>query len=187
MEYFDEIENVKEYLEMSERSNGKYLIEILQRYLKKGSTLLELGMGPGRDLDILCQIYKVTGSDSSQVFLDIYQGCNGKVKLLKLDAVAIETDQKFDSVYSNKVLHHLSRTQLKDSFRRQKDILNDQGILFHTFWRGHKEELISGLRFVYYDEKELLGMVADDFKLLEISTYKEVQNDDSIYMIFEKK
>ena len=35
----------------------------------KGSTLLELGMGPGKDLDLLKKTYSVTGSDSSKIFV----------------------------------------------------------------------------------------------------------------------
>ena len=41
-------------------------------YVSKGKSVLELGMGPGKDLNFLKKYYKATGSDSSQVFLDQY-------------------------------------------------------------------------------------------------------------------
>lgn len=38
---------------MAEGYDGEELIKILKEYLPEKSTLLELGMGPGKDLDIL--------------------------------------------------------------------------------------------------------------------------------------
>jgi ubiquinone/menaquinone biosynthesis C-methylase UbiE len=70
MNYYDEIDNVREYIEMAEGYDGRELIEVLKQYLPKGASILELGMGPGKDLDLLSQTYQVTGSDNSQVFLD---------------------------------------------------------------------------------------------------------------------
>jgi len=70
--------------------------------------------------------------------------------MLNLDAVTIVTDKTFDCVYSNKALHHLTRSDLRRSFLRQKDILNGGGLLKHIFWYGSKEEVHNVLRFVYY-------------------------------------
>jgi len=72
MGYFDSEKTVEEYIEMVEGYDGAELINALKGYLPKGSTLLELGMGPGKDLDILKESYLVTGSDSSQIFVDRY-------------------------------------------------------------------------------------------------------------------
>ena len=47
---------------MAEGFDGRELIEILKKYLSKGSTVLELGMGPGKDLDILNKNYSSTYS-----------------------------------------------------------------------------------------------------------------------------
>jgi len=121
MGHYDTEEGVQEYIKHSEKWDGKQLIKILLQYLPELSTLLELGMGPGRDFDVLNKAYKVTGSDKSQVFLDRYREKNKDVELLKLDAVTIATDRKFDCIYSNKVLQHLTKEELKKSLKRQKD------------------------------------------------------------------
>ena len=55
---------------MAEGYNGKALIDILKKFLPKGSTILELSMGPGKDLNLLKKYYTVTGSDISKIFLN---------------------------------------------------------------------------------------------------------------------
>ncbi|WP_461206207.1 class I SAM-dependent methyltransferase [Clostridium sp. DL1XJH146] len=171
---------------MCENTDGKAVIDILKEHLKEGSTLLELGMGPGKDLDLLKNYYIVTGSDNSQVFLDLYEEKNKGIELLFLDAVTINTEERFDCIYSNKVLQHLSKDELKQSIVRQKEVLNDEGILFHTFWRGNSEEMYDGLRFVYYEKEELIKLFGDSFRIIDIGYYMEEEEGDSIYLVLQK-
>jgi cyclopropane fatty-acyl-phospholipid synthase-like methyltransferase len=187
MGYFDNDKNVQDYIEMVEGYDGAELINALEDYLPKGSTLLELGMGPGKDLDILKETYVATGSDSSQIFVDRYNNSNKDADVILLNAVTIDTEIKFDCIYSNKVLHHLKKVDLIKSFRRQKDVLNDGGILFHSFWYGNKEEEHHGLLFVYYLEDQLIEIVKDDFEILEMKKYSEMETDDSIYIVLKKR
>jgi SAM-dependent methyltransferase len=184
--YYDDETNARDYIKMAEGYDGRELIEALQGYLPEGATLLELGMGPGKDLELLSQSYQVTGSDNSQTFLDIYRQKNPDADLLLLDAITIGTDRKFDGIYSNKVLHHLSADELKDSFLKQREILNPGGILFHSFWYGDREEFMHGLRFRYYTGDLLLPMVQPHFEVLETNRYHEFEEGDSFYLVLKK-
>lgn len=187
MGYFDNLKNVKEYILMAEGYDGSFLINILKKHLKLGSTILELGMGPGKDLKILSHTFNVTGSDNSEFFLDLYRKRNKNADLVLLDAITIETGRKFDCIYSNKVLIHLTKEELKKSFLRQRDVLNEKGIIFHSFWKGNKEEEHHGLLFVYYMEEELLKIAEEYFRVIEIKTYTEMETNDSIYLILKNK
>ena len=71
--YYDDEKNARDYIEMAEGYDGRELIEVLKGYLPDGASLLELGMGPGVDLELLSKSYQVTGSDNAQAFLDIYR------------------------------------------------------------------------------------------------------------------
>ena len=53
MGYYDTKKGIQEYTKRSEKWGGQKLIKILKKHLPKKSTLLEIGMGPGRDFDIL--------------------------------------------------------------------------------------------------------------------------------------
>ncbi|NND86075.1 MAG: class I SAM-dependent methyltransferase [Nitrosopumilus sp.] len=186
MGFFDTEEGVEQYLKMAEGYDGKELIKILQKYLPENSTVLELGIGPGKDMDILTKLYEVTGSDNSQIFLDKYKKNHQDADLLLLDAVTIHTDRKFDCIYSNKVLHHLTREDLTKSLQRQKELLNPNGIAFHSFWKGSKTESMEGLLFTYYEIKDL-KKVAESFEILAIETYTEMEKEDSIYVVLRKR
>ncbi len=71
MSYFHEEKNVAEYIQLADGFDGKELIEILKGYLSLGSSVLELGMGPGKDLDMLVKIGKrVTGQLDLQEILN---------------------------------------------------------------------------------------------------------------------
>ena len=183
MGYFDERKNVAEYIRMAEGYDGRELIAILETYLPAGSTVLELGMGPGKDLDLMAKTYTVTGSDSSSAFLELYRDKHPAADLLKLDAVRIETERTFDCIYSNKVLHHLPKSDLHRSFARQKELLTNDGLLMHSFWHGDKEEEHHGLRFVYYTGDELLDIIDPGFEVVAMDRYREMEDDDSFYIL----
>jgi hypothetical protein len=52
MGFFDTEKGVEQYIKMAEGYDGAELIKILQKYLPQNSTVLELGIGPGKDMDI---------------------------------------------------------------------------------------------------------------------------------------
>jgi 2-polyprenyl-3-methyl-5-hydroxy-6-metoxy-1,4-benzoquinol methylase len=187
MGYFDSEKNVLEYIKMVNGYDGRELIKELRSYLKEGSTVLEIGMGPGTDLDILKKYYCVTGSDSSEIFINRYKKKHPNADVLVIDAKEMEIDRKFDCIYSNKVLIHLTKDECIDSLKKQKKVLNPKGILFHSFWHGEKIEKHHGLLFTYYTEDELRSIVKDDYKILKIQKYMEFEKEDSLYVILQRK
>ena len=172
---------------MAEGYDGRELIDGLKSYLKPGATVLELGMGPGVDFEILRETYQVTGSDHSSVFVERYRQKDADADLIVLDAVTMNIDRTFDCIYSNKVLHHLTRDELKTSFHRQADVLNEGGILCHSFWYGDAEETHHGMRFTYYTEETLIDTIGDTYELLESKRYTEMDEDDSLLVILKKQ
>ena len=189
MGYFDDENNVKDYIKMLENYNydPMILINILKKHLTKGSTLLELGMGPGQDLNIIKNYYNVTGSDSSQIFIDRYKKKHPESDIIQIDARDIRIKRKFDCIYSNKVLIHLTKEECYLSIKQQNKILNPKGILFHTFWYGTKTEKYKELLFTYYIEEELKNFVKNDYNIIRIERYTEDKKDDSILLIVQKK
>ena len=187
MGFYDDINNVKQYMSMAEGYDGRGLIEALKEYLHEGASVLELGMGPGKDLEILKESYNATGSDYSQVFVDLYKEKNPKADVVQLDAVSLPNIKTFDGIYSNKVLQHLTVHDLKISIQRQAQVLNEKGVVFHSFWYGDSEEDYDGLRFVYYTEEMLKALFETSFEVVLVARYKEVDADDSVYIIGRKK
>lgn len=187
MGYFDDEKNVDDYIHMAEGYDGAELIARLRAHLPDGARVLELGMGPGTDLLMLGEHFQVTGSDTSTVFLDRFRVQRPDADLLQLDAATLDTDRTFDCIYSNKVLHHLTKAQLRASFQRQAQVLNPKGIALHSFWHGDNEEEHHGLRFVYYTIPIIEAMITDAYDLIEAERYTEMDADDSFYIVIRKK
>jgi trans-aconitate methyltransferase len=186
MGFFDTEEGVQEYLEMAKGHDGRELIEKLSEYLRPGSTVLELGMGPGKDLELLSKRYEVTGSDNSKLFVEIYKKANPAADLLLLDAVTLDTDRRFDCIFSNKVLQHLERENLERSVPRQAEVLEDGGLLAHAMWFGNKIEDLGGLHFQYYEEADLEEIFEGFFDVVLMERYEELDPGDSIFVILKK-
>jgi len=191
MSYYDDPKNVQQYIEMAEGYDGRELIEALARHLPAGATVLELGMGPGKDLDLLKQTFGATGSDAAQPFLDRYRERHPQADLLRLDAVrmdaAIDAGRTFDAIYSNKVLYHLTPDELRVSLRNQACVLNPGGLLLHSLWYGEGEEEMHGLHFAYYTEITFAALVGDEYETIETARYTEMEPDDSFYVVLKKR
>ncbi len=186
-DYYNSKETVQEYIRLSEGISGSELIDKLKQYLSPEAKVLEIGSGPGTDYMILKEMYKVTGSDNSKEFLDHLKNENPNGKFLNLDAVTLKTTQNFDGIYSNKVLHHLSDNELKDALHRQYEILNTDGIICHSFWKGEGSEVFKGL-FVNYHSKETLRTYYENhFEMLLLEEYAEFEESDSLLLIARKK
>lgn len=187
MAYYDDEDNVEQYIRMSAGYDGKFLINVLGQHLPKGSKLLELGMGPGKDLLILSERYRVCGSDTSAVFIQRFRNLHPNLDIKLLDATGIDTDERYDGIYSNKVLHLLTRDDLAASFRRQALVLKEGGIAFHSFWHGDDEGSHQGMHYNYYREDKSSALISSAFVIVESKRYTEIETEDSFYAVLRKR
>lgn len=186
-EYYKTKESVEEYIQLAKNVSGKQLIEKLNQFLFSNSVLLEIGSGPGTDWKILDGYYKVIGSDNSIEFLDYLVSQNPNGEFLELDGVLLNTDKRFDGIYSNKVLHHLKDVELIHSIKRQFEILNQNGIICHSFWKGEGSEIFKGLFVNYHNEENLRELFMQYFEILLLEHYQEFEEEDSILLIARRK
>lgn len=185
MAFYHDGRNVENYIDMAKSYDGRSLIQELGKHLKKGSTVLELGMGPGKDLQILSEDYVVTGTDESEIFVDLYKNNHPNANVFTLDAIKMDIDETFDCIYSNKVLMHLSTDDMVKSINLQRKNLKKDGLLFHSLWRGKGVEEYDGLVFVYYEEEDIRELFGSDFEILEIGIYTEAEENDSLYFVLK--
>ena len=187
MGFYDEEETAKDYIALTEDYDGSLLIDVLSKHLPEHSTVLELGMGPGQDLDVLKKRYLTTGSDNSNFFLDRYRKLHPDADLLELDAVTLTTERRFDCICSNKVLHHLSPSDLRRSLARQRMLLNEGGLVLHSSWSGDGVKEMKGLTFQYYTDKALEELFGHNFEIIDLVAYEELEEDDSFYVVAQAK
>jgi trans-aconitate methyltransferase len=186
-DYYKKKESVEEYIRLAKDVNGAELIKKLKKYLPLNATLLEIGTGPGTDWKILNEAYEVIGSDNSREFLSHLNSANPNGSFIELDAITLDTDKKFDGIYSNKVMHHLKDNELKASIKRQFDVLNTNGIICHSFWKGEGSEIFKDLFINYHTEEALKDFFEGYFEILLIESYAEFEEGDSLLLIGRKK
>lgn len=185
--YYKTRESVEEYIKLAKGFDGEQLIRKLKDYLPSNSVLLEIGSGPGADFQILKKDYRVVGSDYSTEFLSRLISININDEFLNLNAITLKTDKKFDGIYSNKVLQHLTNGDLKKSITRQVDILSPNGVICHSFWKGEGDEVFNGLLVNYQTAENLRNLFEGSFEILLLEEYNEFEDGDSLLLIGKKK
>ena len=180
---YDTKEGVEHYAAMAKGYDGRIHIERLNQLLAPGSEVLELGMGPGVDLDLLAKSFTVVGSDRSRAFLDRYARRHADAEVLRLDAVTIDTTKRFDCIYSNKVLHHLTVEELTRSLRRQAEVIRPNGLLLHGLWSGDATENHHGLHSQQYTAETFAAAMPPTLEIVECTPYQEMTPDDSIRVV----
>lgn len=183
MGFYDDSESIDKYIEMCEGYDGSNIYEMIQKHLAKGKTVLELGSGPGFDIPFLNEHYQVTGSDLSDEFLNRCKIKFSDISFKKIDVKSINVTQKYDCIYSNKVLHHLTEDELAVSLSEQANALSLDGIIAHTFWIGEESQEMDGMLFTYYRKEHLLKIISEHFKILSTMSYQEFEESDSLLVI----
>jgi SAM-dependent methyltransferase len=186
MNFYDDPDNVDKYIEMCEGYDGSNLHQLLQKNLAAGSSILELGCGVGADIAALKKHYNMVGSDNSLEFIKRCSARHPELKFLQLNAVELAVDDKFDCLFSNKVLHHLTESDLRTSLEKQRNLLNPKGIIAHSFWLGEGSEEMEGLVFNYYSKEAIFSLVSEYFDIIDTLEYQEFKEGDSIFIIGRK-
>ncbi|MBB1419653.1 class I SAM-dependent methyltransferase [Pseudoalteromonas sp. SG44-1] len=187
MNYYHEVNNAKAYTEMCDGFNAAEQLHMLSKVLSPEDSVLELGSGPGNDLEILAQKFRVTGSDYSPAFVNTLNKRLPDVLSLILDAVKIETEARYNAVYSNKVMHHLSDTELRQSFRRQAELLLPGGFVFHLVWQKiQAPETTHGLLFHPRSLAKMKEAMGQEFNVVESKVFSEFEDGDSLAILARK-
>ena len=188
MNFYDDVDNVKTYIRMCEGYDAEAQLKTMFKTVQSGVKLLELGSGPGNDLALLLNEYEVTGSDNSSAFLDVLKNRFPDLDILKLDAISISADKKFDVIFSNKVFQHLNDEDLRKSVNRQADILTPGGYVYHLIWQKiESPDENFGLDFIPRSQAQMRQILADKFEVLSMKAFAEFEDNDSLAILAKKK
>jgi SAM-dependent methyltransferase len=118
-------------------------------------TILDLGCGPGRDLQVLAGLGHVAvGLDGAQRFAQMARENSGCEVWLQ-DLLALELPPAhFDGVYANAVLFHVPSQELPRVLVELCAALKPGGVLFSSNPRGNNEEGWNRGRYGAYHDLE---------------------------------
>lgn len=152
------------HYELSARSfwEGTKEHDVSQNYLallealpqRQGLRILDLGCGPGRDLQYFkSQGHEPTGLDGSPTFCEMARRLSG-CEVLNQNFLALNLPpSSFDGVFANASLFHVPKQELPRVLSELRKALVPEGILFSSNPRGNAEGW-SGARYGCYVEFE---------------------------------
>jgi cyclopropane fatty-acyl-phospholipid synthase-like methyltransferase len=187
MKTYETKNGVEEYIKMCEGYDNSKFKDLILKHLDKGSSMLEVGMGPGNDFEWLSEYYDLTGSDYSEEFISRAKIRFPDGEFLILDGITLETNKKYDGIYSCKVYQHFDLDLVEKALKRQSEILNDEGIIIHSFWIGDTVFDDGDMRATYHDKEKLRALINKYFVLLEEVEYEEFEPKDSIFILASKR
>jgi len=107
------------------------------KYLSTDSNILDIGCGTGRDLASLNRSgFMISGADSSRNMISVavskYPELNSKISLSGLPNLP-GIENSFNGILCSAVLQHIPDSNLYESLRRIRELLDDQGIFVVSF------------------------------------------------------
>lgn len=129
--------------------------------LDKGSSVLDLGCGAGRDLRALSLAgLRAIGLDASQPLIELaaqYSGC--PVTLGDVRCIPFK-DGAFAGIWASASLVHLQRDEISDALREVSRVLQPGGYFFSSVKTGGGEGLDSrGRWFTYFQPEDWLTLI----------------------------
>lgn len=179
---FNDRKRANEYVEMLEGYDNSFIISHFNNNVEKGSKVLELGMGPAIDYEMLRDNYQITVSDTSEAFIEMFREKHNQ-EALNICVKDIIVEDKFDCIYTNKVLQVLSDEEMKISFINQHRVLENNGMIFHCIWIGEGYEDCTSN---YTTVEKIMEMIDGLFFVERIVEYSEIDSNDSIILIAKK-
>ena len=110
--------------------------------------ILDLGCGPGRDLQYFKSLgYAVMGLDGSEALVSMARSNSG-CEVLQQNFLAMNLpERRFDGVFANASLFHVPSQELPRILLEVSTTLKSRGVLFCSNPRGNNEEGLGGSRY----------------------------------------
>lgn len=166
-----------EYAAATSEGRSSLISELLD-LVPRGSHVLELGTGTGRDAsEMEAEGLRVDRTDAAQSFVD--RLITGGHSARMLDVRDADFGGPYDAVFANAVLLHVPRADLSSVFSVARQATRAGGILAASFKRGAGEgwstrKLPQPRHFTYWEE-ESLGEVLQTAGWSPIDVYDSTQ------------
>jgi len=129
--------HANEYVENTKNLKMDHFYDLIESHTQKGSTLLDLGFGSGRDMiNLINRGYNVYGIDFSEKLVEIAKEnplLKDNVTQDNLSRLSSFDKNSIDLAFSVGVLMHLSKKERLAFFNRIKTILKPNGVLILSY------------------------------------------------------
>ena len=134
--------------------------------------ILDLGCGPGRDLQYFNSLgHAVIGLDGSEALVSIAR-LNSGCEVLQQNFLAMNLpEHRFDGVFANASLFHVPSQELPRILLEVSNTLKSRGVLFCSNPRGNNEEGMGGSRYSCFFDLDTWRDYVVDAGFIEVHHY----------------
>jgi len=134
--------------------------------------ILDLGCGPGRDLQYFNSLgHAVMGLDGSEALVSIAR-LNSGCEVLQQNFLAMNLPEcRFDGVFANASLFHVPSQELPRILLEVSNTLKSRGVLFCSNPRGNNEEGLGGSRYSCFFDLDTWRDYVIDAGFIEVRHY----------------
>ena len=136
--------------------------------------MLDIGCGSGKDSAVLISNgFNVTGVDASKGIIAEARGRVPNGIFIVGDLRSLKLRKRFDGIWCCASLFHVNKAEAKKAVCSFKKLLKNDGVLFISLKKG-SGEMVRTYKggnerfFAYYERDEAVGLVSEDFKVLEV-------------------
>ena len=134
--------------------------------------ILDLGCGPGRDLQYFNSVgHAVIGLDGSEALVSLAR-LNSGCEVLQQNFLAMDLpEHRFDGVFANASLFHVPSQELSRILLEISTTLKSRGVLFCSNPRGNNEEGLGGSRYSCFFDLDTWRDYVVDAGFIEVRHY----------------
>ena len=134
--------------------------------------ILDLGCGPGRDLQYFNSMgHAVIGLDGSEALVSLAR-LNSGCEVLQQNFLAMNLPEyRFDGVFANASLFHVPSQELPRILLEVSTTLKSRGVLFCSNPRGNNEEGMGGSRYSCFFDLDTWRDYVVDAGFIEVRHY----------------
>ena len=134
--------------------------------------ILDLGCGPGRDLQYFNSMgHAVIGLDGSEALVSLAR-LNSGCEVLQQNFLAMNLPEcRFDGVFANASLFHVPSQELPRILLEVSTTLKSRGVLFCSNPRGNNEEGLEGSRYSCFFDLDTWRDYVIDAGFVEVQHY----------------
>lgn len=175
IEYYDSHADI--YFSTTVEVDMSECCERFIKYLCTGALIIDIGAGSGRDIRyFLNRGYKVEGIDASSEMCKLASKFTGvDVKCQKVQEW--RPNCRYDGIWANASLLHLTMEEVYDFVKRLPRYLNDGGVAYMSFKSGINTGIdVEGRYFTNVTRNEICKMVNEDKQLSILDMWETYDN-----------
>lgn len=169
--YYDNC--AKQYFTSTVNTDMSVNCDRFLQYVKPGGTIIDIGAGSGRDiLYFMNKGYRVEGIDAAPEMCRLASEYTGvPVSCCKIQEWV--SDKKYDGIWANASLSHLSLEEVEEFIMRVDSMLENQGVVYISLKSGIETGIdVTGRYFTNFTEEKVRQIISKNTAMEVVDSWK---------------